>query len=78
MKKFLCALMMAVLALGITACGGAAEQSAPAPAAKTETAAPAADSSKKILVAYFSHTSNFWVRHLVELSVTFIHVFNVE
>ena len=26
MKKFLCALMMAVLALGITACGGAAEQ----------------------------------------------------
>ena len=43
MKKFLCALMMAVLALGITACGGAAEQSTPAPAAKTETAAPAAD-----------------------------------
>ena len=34
MKKFLCALMMAVLALGITACGGAAEQSAPAPTAK--------------------------------------------
>ena len=39
--------MMAVLALGITACGGAAEQSAPAPAAKTETAAPAADGGKK-------------------------------
>lgn len=58
MKKFLCALMMAVLALGITACGGAAEQSAPAPAAKTETAAPAADGGKKILVAYFSHTGN--------------------
>ena len=58
MKKFLCALMMAVLALGITACGGAAEQSAPAPAAKTQTAAPAADGSKKILVAYFSHTGN--------------------
>lgn len=58
MKKFLCALMMAALALGITACGGAAEQSAPAPAAKTETAAPAADGGKKIIVAYFSHTGN--------------------
>ena len=58
MKKFLCALTMAVLALGITACGGAAEQSAPAPAAKTQTASPAADGSKKILVAYVSHTGN--------------------
>lgn len=49
MKKFLCALMMAVLALGITACGGAAEQSAPAPAAKTQTAAPAADGGKTVI-----------------------------
>lgn len=59
MKKFLSILMMAVLALGVAACGGAAEQkTAPAPATKTEAAAPAASSSHKILVAYFSHTGN--------------------
>lgn len=78
MKKFLCALMMAVLALGITACGGAAEQSAPAPAAKTETAAPAADGGKKILVAYFSHTgNNEKVAQLIQ-SKTGADIFKVE
>lgn len=58
MKKFFSILMMAVLALGIAACGGASEQQAPAQAAKTEATAPAADNGKKILVAYFSHTGN--------------------
>ena len=78
MKKFLCALMMAVLALGITACGGAAEQSAPAPAAKTETAAPAADGGKKILVAYFSHTGNTEkVAQLIQ-SKTGADIFKIE
>lgn len=78
MKKFLCALMMAVLALGITACGGAAEQSAPAPAAKTQTAAPAADGSKKILVAYFSHTGNTEkVAQLIQ-SKTGADIFKIE
>lgn len=78
MKKFLCALMMAVLALGITACGGAAEQSAPAPAAKTQTAAPAADGSKKILVAYFSHTGNTKkVAQLIQ-SKTGADIFKIE
>ena len=78
MKKFLCALMMAVLALGITACGGAAEQSAPAPAAKTETAAPAADGSEKILVAYFSHTGNTEkVAQLIQ-SKTGADIFKIE
>lgn len=78
MKKFLCALMMAVLALGITACGGAAEQSAPAPAAKTETAAPAADGGKKILVAYFSHTGNTKkVAQLIQ-SKTGADIFKIE
>lgn len=78
MKKFLCALMMAVLALGITACGGAAEQSAPAPAAKTETAAPAADGSKKILVAYFSNTGNTEkVAQLIQ-SKTGADIFKIE
>ena len=78
MKKFLCALMMAVLALGITACGGAAEQSTPAPAAKTETAAPAADGGKKILVAYFSHTGNTEkVAQLIQ-SKTGADIFKIE
>lgn len=78
MKKFLCALMMAVLALGITACGGAAEQSAPAPAAKTETAAPAADGGKKILVAYFSHNGNTEkVAQLIQ-SKTGADIFKIE
>lgn len=78
MKKFLCALMMAVLALGITACGGAAEQSAPAPAAKTETAAPAADGGKKILVVYFSHTGNTEkVAQLIQ-SKTGADIFKIE
>lgn len=78
MKKFLCALMMAVLALGITACGGAAEQSAPAPAAKTQTAAPAADGSKKILVAYFSHIGNTEkVAQLIQ-SKTGADIFKIE
>ena len=78
MKKFLCALMMAVLALGITACGGAAEQSAPAPAAKTETAAPAADGGKKILVAYFSNTGNTEkVAQLIQ-SKTGADIFKIE
>lgn len=78
MKKFLCALMMAVLALGITACGGAAEQSAPAPAAKTETAAPAADGGKKILVTYFSHTGNTEkVAQLIQ-SKTGADIFKIE
>lgn len=78
MKKFLCALMMAVLALGITACGGAAEQSAPAPAAKTETAAPADDGGKKILVAYFSHTGNTEkVAQLIQ-SKTGADIFKIE
>lgn len=78
MKKFLCALMMAVLALGITACGGAAEQSAPAPAAKTETAAPAADGGKKILAAYFSHTGNTEkVAQLIQ-SKTGADIFKIE
>mgnify|MGYP002555005806 CR=1 FL=1 len=78
MKKFLCALMMVVLALGITACGGAAEQSTPAPAAKTETAAPAADGSKKILVAYFSHTGNTEkVAQLIQ-SKTGADIFKIE
>lgn len=78
MKKFLCALMMAVLALGITACGGAAEQSAPAPAAKTQTAAPAADGSKKILVAYFSHTGKTEkVAQLIQ-SKTGADIFKIE
>ena len=78
MKKFLCALMMAVLALGITACGGAAEQSAPAPAAKTQTAAPAADGSKKILVVYFSHTGNTEkVAQLIQ-SKTGADIFKIE
>lgn len=78
MKKFLCALMMAVLALGITACGGAAEQSAPAPAAKTQTAAPAADGGKKILVAYFSHTGNTKkVAQLIQ-SKTGADIFKIE
>lgn len=58
MKKFFSILMMAVLALGVAACGGAAEQTTPAPAAKTETAAPADNGGKKIIVAYFSHTGN--------------------
>lgn len=70
--------MMAVLALGITACGGAAEQSAPAPAAKTQTAAPAADGSKKILVAYFSHTGNTEkVAQLIQ-SKTGADIFKIE
>ena len=70
--------MMAVLALGITACGGAAEQSAPAPAAKTETAAPAADGGKKILVAYFSHTGNTEkVAQLIQ-SKTGADIFKIE
>lgn len=78
MKKILCALMMAVLALGITACGGAAEQSAPAPTAKTETAAPAADGGKKILVAYFSHTGNTEnVAQLIQ-SKTGADIFKIE
>ena len=78
MKKFLCALMMAVLALGITACGGAAEQSAPAPAAKTQTAAPAADGGKKILVVYFSHTGNTEkVAQLIQ-SKTGADIFKIE
>ena len=78
MKKFICALMMAVLALGITACGGAAEQSAPAPAAKTETAAPAADGGKKILVAYFSNTGNTEkVAQLIQ-SKTGADIFKIE
>ncbi|MDM8108534.1 flavodoxin [Phascolarctobacterium faecium] len=78
MKKFLCALMMAVLALGITACGGAAEQSAPAPTAKTETAAPAADGGKKILAAYFSHTGNTEkVAQLIQ-SKTGADIFKIE
>lgn len=77
MKKFLCALMMAVLALGITACDGAAEQSAPA-AAKTETAAQAADGGKKILVAYFSHTGNTEkVAQLIQ-SKTGADIFKIE
>lgn len=78
MKKFLCALMMAVLALGITACGGAAEQSASAPTAKTETATPAADGGKKILVAYFSHTGNTEnVAQLIQ-SKTGADIFKIE
>ena len=79
MKKFFSILMMALLALGVAACGGAAEQTAPAPqeAAKTETAAQPA-SSGKVLVAYFSHTGNTQkVAELIQ-SKTGADIFRIE
>lgn len=60
MKKFLSILLTAMLAFCVAACGGAAEQTASAPQApkaeNTQQAAP--QSSKKILVAYFSYSGN--------------------
>lgn len=79
MKKFFSILMMALLALGVAACGGAAEQTAPAPQepAKTETAAQPA-SSGKVLVAYFSHTGNTQkVAELIQ-SKTGADIFRIE
>ena len=58
MKKFLSILFTAFMALSLTACGGAAgqsadvQQNAPAKQAQPQT------EGKKVLVAYFSHTGN--------------------
>lgn len=60
MKKFLSILLTAMLALSVAACGGAAEQPSSAPqASKAEnTQQAASQSSKKILIAYFSYSGN--------------------
>ena len=58
MKKFLSILFTAFMALSLTACGGAAGQSADAQQnAEVKQAQPQTE-GKKVLVAYFSHTGN--------------------
>ena len=56
MKKFLSILFTAFMALSLTACGGAAGQSADTQQ-NAKQAQPQTD-GKKVLVAYFSHTGN--------------------
>lgn len=58
MKKFLSILFTAFMALSLTACGGAAGQSADTlQNAQAKQAQPQTE-GKKVLVAYFSHTGN--------------------
>lgn len=58
MKKFLSILFTAFMALSLTACGGAAGQSADTQQnAQAKQAQPQTE-GKKVLVAYFSHTGN--------------------
>ena len=58
MKKFLSILFTAFMALSLTACGGAAGQSADTQQnAQSKQAQPQTE-GKKVMVAYFSHTGN--------------------
>ncbi len=62
MKKLLSILAASVLALSVTACGGAAgsgSSAQPAQSGQPKAAAPAAQADgKKVLVAYFSYSGN--------------------